>query len=214
MGALVMAHSDDDGLVIPPKLAPIQAVIVPIYKGEESVAQLNAAGEKLKKELEAKGIRVKFDHDEKARPGWKFAEYELKGVPVRIAMGMRDLENGTVEVVRRDTREKESLQTTDIGDKVLHLLEKIQLNIFQKAVDYRREMTHKADNWEEFVDLLDNKGGFIAAHWDGTPETETKIKEMTKATIRCIPLNNTIEAGKCILSGQPSTQRVLFAKAY
>ncbi len=214
MGALVMAHSDDDGLVLPPKLAPVQVVIVPIYKGDESVAALQAAGNKLKRELEAKGIRVKFDSDEKSRPGWKFAEHEMKGVPVRIAMGMRDLENGTVEVARRDTREKESLQNADLGDKMLHLLDQIQQNIYQKALDYRAAMTYTADNWDEFTDILDNKGGFVAAHWDGTPETETKIKEMTKATIRCIPLNNPEEAGSCILTGKPSVQRVLFAKAY
>lgn len=214
MGALVMAHSDDDGLVLPPKLAPIQAIIVPIYKGEDSIPVLREAGEKIKKELEAAGIRVKFDSDDKYRPGYKFADSELKGIPVRIAMGMRDLEQGTVEVARRDTKEKETLQTTDLGVKITHLLEQIQTNIYQKALDFRTGMTHKADSWQEFEQLLDEKGGFIAAHWDGTSETEQLIKDKTKATIRCIPLNNPEEAGSCILTGKPSSQRVLFARAY
>lgn len=214
MGALVMAHSDDDGLVLPPKLAPIEVVIVPIYKGEESIAVLKEAGNNLKKALESLHIRAKFDDDEKSRPGYKFADSELKGIPVRIALGMRDLENGTVEVARRDTKEKEVLQITDIEVKIKHLLEQIQTNIYQKALDFRTEMTHKADSWEEFVDLLENKGGFIAAHWDGTPETEQAIKDKTKATIRCIPIDNVMEDGKCILTGLPSTQRVLFARAY
>ncbi len=214
MGALVMAHSDDDGLVLPPKLAPIEVVIVPIYKGEESIAVLKEAGNKIKKSLEGLNIRVKFDDDEKARPGYKFADSELKGIPVRIALGMRDLENGTVEVARRDTKEKEVLQITDLEVKIKHLLEQIQQNIYQKALDFRTDMTHKADTWEEFVDLLENKGGFIAAHWDGTPETEQAIKDKTKATVRCIPIDNVQEAGKCILTGQPSSQRVLFARAY
>lgn len=214
MGALVMAHSDDDGLVLPPKLAPIQAIIVPIYKGEDSIPVLREAGEKIKKELEATGIRVKFDSDDKYRPGYKFADSELKGIPVRIALGMRDLEQGTVEVARRDTKEKETLQTTDLAVKITHLLEQIQANIYQKALDFRTTMTHKADSWEEFEKLLDEKGGFIAAHWDGSGETEQLIKEKTKATIRCIPLNNTAEDGKCILTGKHSSQRVLFARAY
>lgn len=214
MGALVMAHSDDDGLVLPPKLAPIEVVIVPIYKGEDSIAVLNEAGNKIKKSLEGLNIRVKFDDDEKSRPGYKFADSELKGIPVRIALGMRDLEQGTVEVARRDTKEKELLQLTDLDVKIKNLLHQIQQNIFQKALDFRNEMTHKADSWDEFVDLLENKGGFIAAHWDGTGETEQLIKEKTKATIRCIPVDNVLENGKCILSGKPSTQRVLFAKAY
>jgi prolyl-tRNA synthetase len=214
MGALVMAHSDDDGLVLPPKLAPIEVVIVPIYKGEESIAVLKEAGNKIKKSLESLNIRAKFDDDEKSRPGYKFADSELKGIPVRIALGMRDLENGTVEVARRDTKEKEVLQLTDLEVKIKHLLEQIQQNIYQKALDFRTDMTHKADSWEEFIDLLENKGGFIAAHWDGTPETEQAIKDKTKATIRCIPIDNVQEAGKCILSGQPSSQRVLFARAY
>ncbi len=214
MGALVMAHSDDDGLILPPKLAPIQAIIVPIYKGEESISILREAGEKIKKELEAAGIRAKFDGDDKYRPGYKFADSELKGIPVRIALGMRDLEQGTVEVARRDTKEKETLQTTDLPVKITHLLEQIQTNIYQKALDFRTSMTHKADSWDEFEKLLDEKGGFIAAHWDGSSETEQAIKEKTKATIRCIPLNNQQEPGKCILTGNPSGQRVLFARAY
>jgi len=214
MGALVMAHSDDEGLVLPPKLAPIEVVIVPIYKGEDSISVLQAAGNNIKKSLESINIRVKFDYDEKARPGYKFADSELKGIPVRIALGMRDLENGTVEVARRDTKEKEVLQITDLEVKIKHLLEQIQSNIYQKALDFRTDMTHKADSWEEFLDLLDNKGGFISAHWDGTPETEQAIKDKTKATIRCIPIDNVQEAGSCILSGKPSTERVLFARAY
>lgn len=214
MGALVMAHSDDDGLILPPKLAPIQAIIVPIYKGEESIPVLREAGERIKKDLELAGIRVKFDSDDKFRPGYKFADSELKGIPVRIALGMRDIEQGTVEVARRDTKEKETLQTTDLAVKIKHLLEQIQTNIYQKALDFRTSMTHKADSWEEFERLLDEKGGFIAAHWDGNSETEQRIKEKTKATIRCIPLNNLEEAGNCILTGRPSNQRVLFARAY
>lgn len=214
MGALVMAHSDDEGLVLPPKLAPIEVVIVPIFKGVESMVSLREAGHKIKIALEGQGIRVKFDDDDKFRPGYKFADSELKGIPVRIAMGMRDLEQGTVEVARRDTKEKEVLQITDLDIKIKNLLEQIQKNIFQKALDFRNEMTHKADNWAEFIALLDNKGGFVAAHWDGTGETEQLIKEKTKATIRCIPVDNPMEDGKCILTGKPSTQRVLFAKAY
>jgi len=214
MGALVMAHSDDDGLVLPPKLAPIQVVIIPIYKGEEQLAQLTEVALNIKKSLEAKGISVKFDNRDTHKPGWKFAEYELKGVPVRIAIGPRDIENNTVEVARRDTKEKSSYQTTDLDIKIEHLLNQIQENIYNKALTFRESLTWKADTFEEFVDILDNKTGFIYAHWDGTAETETKIKELTKATIRCIPLNNKIEEGKCILTGNPSAQRVLFARAY
>ncbi|MCB9361704.1 MAG: proline--tRNA ligase [Flavobacteriales bacterium] len=213
MGALIMTHSDDEGLVLPPKLAPIQVVIVPIYKGEEQLAQISEQANKIKAELEAKGISVKYDDRDAHKPGFKFAEYEFKGVPVRIAMGPRDLENGTVEVARRDTKEKEILQQKDIANKIDHLLTNIQENLYQKAIDFREENTFKADTWEEFEKHLAN-GGFIRAHWDGTPETEDKIKELTKATIRCIPLNNKQEEGKCILSGAPSKQRVIFAKAY
>ncbi len=213
MGALIMVHSDDEGLVLPPNLAPIQVVIVPIYKGEEQLAEISVQALKMKTALEAKGISVKFDNRDTHKPGYKFAEYEFKGVPVRIAIGPRDIENGTVEVARRDTKEKEVLQQQDIATKIEHLLQNIQSNLYQKAVDFREENTNKADSWEEFEKLLD-KGGFVLAHWDGTPETEDKIKDMTKATIRCVPLNNKQEAGKCILTNNPSTQRVVFARAY
>ena len=213
MGALIMTHSDDEGLVLPPKLAPIQVVIVPIYKGDEQLAQISEKAKKIKAELEAKGISVKFDNRDTHKPGFKFAEYELKGVPVRIAMGPRDLENGTVEVARRDTKEKETLQQEDIANKIDYLLTKIQENLYQKAIDFREEKTFKADSWDEFEKFLD-EGGFVYAHWDGTSETEDKIKNLTKATIRCIPLNNKQEDGECILTKQPSKQRVVFAKAY
>lgn len=213
MGALIMVHSDDEGLVLPPNLAPIQVVIVPIYKGEEQLAEISVHALKMKAALEAKGISVKFDDRDTHKPGFKFAEYEFKGVPVRIAIGPRDIENGTVEVARRDTKEKEILQQQDIATKIEHLLQNIQANLYQKAIDFREENTNKADSWEEFEKLLD-KGGFVLAHWDGTPETEDKIKEMTKATIRCVPLNNKQESGKCILTNNPSTQRVVFARAY
>ncbi len=214
MGALVMSHSDDKGLVLPPKLAPFQVVIVPIYKGEEQLAQITEVVLKMKKAMEAKGITVKYDDRDTQRPGWKFAEYELKGVPIRIAIGGRDLENGTVEVARRDTIEKETLQQADIENKIEHLLEQIQDNLFQKAKTMREAKSFKADTYDEFKRILEETPGFVMAHWDGTPETEQKIKEETKATIRCIPLNNKQEAGKCIYSGNPSTQRVVFAKAY
>lgn len=213
MGALIMTHSDDEGLVLPPKIAPIHVVIVPIYKGEEQLNQISERALQLKKELEEKNIRVKYDDRDTYKPGWKFAEYEFKGVPIRIAIGPRDIENGTVEVARRDTKEKETLQQKDLAQKVENLLDKIQRNLYQKAIDYREEMTNKADSWKEFNQLIE-KGGFVYAHWDGTPETEEEIKQQTKATIRCIPLNNKQEAGKCILTGNPSTQRVVFAKAY
>ena len=214
MGALVMSHSDDKGLVLPPKLAPFQVVIVPIYKGEEQLAQISEVVLKMKKAMEAKGISVKYDDRDTQRPGWKFAEYELKGVPVRIAIGARDIENGTVEVARRDTLEKETLQQADIETKIEHLLEQIQDNLYQKARTMREAKTYKADTYEEFKRILEETPGFVMAHWDGTPETEQIIKEETKATIRCIPLNNKQEAGTCIYSGKPSTQRVVFAKAY
>jgi len=214
MGALVMAHSDDSGLVLPPKLAPIQVVIVPIYKNDEQLAQITEKVNQIKKQLEAKGIRVKYDDRDTQRPGWKFADYEFKGVPVRMAMGGRDLENGTIEVARRDTKEKETLQIADIDEKIENLLEQIQDNLFQKAFAFREANTHIVDSYEEFKNKLDDKGGFLMAHWDGTAETEQKIKEETKATIRCIPLNNKKEEGKCIYSGKPSNQRVIFARAY
>lgn len=214
MGALVMSHSDDNGLVLPPKLAPIQVVIVPVFRSEE---QFNAIAEKvfpLKKALEEKGVSVKFDDRDTQKPGYKFAEWEFKGVPVRIAIGPRDLENGTVEVARRDTLEKEIYKLEDIENKISHLLDSIQENLFQKALDNRTEKTYFADTWEEFVDLIENKGGFIYAHWDGTAETEQKIKEATKATIRSIPLDAKEEEGECIFTGKPSNKRVVFAKAY
>ena len=214
MGALIMSHSDDNGLVLPPKLAPIQVVIVPIYKGEEGLAKMNEVAIPLKKKLESLGISVKYDNRDTHRPGWKFAEYELKGVPVRIALGERDLANGTVELARRDTLTKETVNLEGIEEKIKSLLDEIQSNLFSRALQRRVELTTKADTWEEFVSLLENKGGFVSAHWDGTPETEQKIKEMTKATIRCIPLNNVQEEGKCILTGQSSKERVLFAIAY
>lgn len=214
MGALIMCHSDDQGLVLPPKLAPTQVVIVPIYKGEEQLAQISEVATKIKKELESRNIRVKYDDRDTQRPGWKFAEYEFKGVPIRIAIGARDLENGTVEVARRDTKEKETLQQADLVNKLEHLLTQIQNNLYQKALDYRDSMISYVATYAEFKEVLETKGGFVFAHWDGTVETELKIKEETKATIRCIPINNPLEAGICIYSGNPSKQRVLFAKAY
>lgn len=214
MGALVMSHSDDKGLVLPPKLAPFQVVIVPIYKGDEQLAQISEVVKKMKKAMEAKGISVKYDDRDNQRPGWKFAEYELKGVPVRIAIGGRDLENGTVEVARRDTMEKETLQQADIENKIEHLLQQIQDNLFQKALAMRDTKTTNVNTYEEFKSVLETNPGFIMAHWDGTSETEQKIKEETKATIRCIPLNNKQGAGVCIFSGKPSMQRVVFARAY
>ncbi|MBA3972225.1 MAG: proline--tRNA ligase [Bacteroidetes bacterium] len=214
MGALIMSHSDDKGLVLPPKLAPFQVVIVPIYKSEEQLGQINEVVAKMKKAMEAKGISVKYDNRDSQRPGWKFAEYELKGVPVRIAIGGRDLENGTVEVARRDTMEKETLQQADLETKIQHLLEQIQDNLFQKAKAMKEAKTYTADTYEEFKRILEETPGFIMAHWDGSPETEQKIKEETKATIRCIPLNSKQEAGKCIYSGKPSVQKVVFARAY
>jgi prolyl-tRNA synthetase len=214
IGALIMSHSDDKGLVLPPKLAPFQVVIVPIYKSDEQLEQINTVVAKMKKAMEAKGISVKYDNRDTQRPGWKFAEYELKGVPVRIAIGGRDLENGTVEVSRRDTMEKETLQQADLENKISHLLEQIQDNLYQKALARREAQTSVADTLDEFKRILEEKPGFVSAHWDGTAETEQKIKEETKATIRCIPLNNKKEEGKCVYSGKPSTQRVLFARAY
>ena len=214
IGALVMAHSDDQGLVLPPKIAPLQVVIVPIFKGDEQKAAIDAKVTVMMAELKALGVSVKYDDSDNARPGWKFAEYEMKGVPVRIAIGARDLEQNIVEVARRDTKEKANASIDGIGLHVKNLLDDIQANIFNRAKAFRDDHITEANTWDEFVDLLDNKTGFISAHWDGTPETEEKIKEQTKATIRCIPLDNKQEAGTCILSGNPSTQRVLFARAY
>lgn len=214
MGALIMAHSDDNGLVLPPKLAPNQVVIVPIYKTDEELAKLNEKAAEIKKSLEALNIRVKYDNRDTYKPGWKFAEYEFKGVPVRIAIGPRDLENGTVEVARRDTKEKTSYQQVDLAHKIEHLLGQIQSNLYQKALSFREQNTTNVDTWDEFVNQIEGKGGFVYAHWDGTKETEELIKDKTKATIRCIPLDNKKEDGKCILTGKPSTQRVVFARAY
>jgi prolyl-tRNA synthetase len=214
MGALIMAHSDDEGLVLPPSLAPIQVVIVPIFKKTE---QLEAIAEKvnlLKKELQSKGITVKFDDRDTQSPGFKFAEYELKGIPVRIAVGPRDLENGTAEVARRDTKEKATYAFEQLAEVVEKLLEEIQHNIYNKANNYKNEHTTEVNDFETFKKVLEEKGGFISAHWDGTPETEEKIKEETKAIIRCIPLDAKDESGICVYSGKPSTKRVLFAKAY
>nr|MBP8245126.1 proline--tRNA ligase [Chitinophagaceae bacterium] len=214
VGALVMAHSDDSGLILPPRIAPWQVVIVPIYKGEDQKKMIDDKVKAITDELKALGIRVKYDDNDNARPGWKFAEYELKGVPVRLAIGARDLEQGVVEVARRDTKEKNVVKLEGISGYVAQLLEDIQVYMYNKAKAFRDERISLADTWDEFVRLLDEKGGFIAAHWDGTAETEETIKEKTKATIRCIPLQNTKEEGTCILSGAPSTQRVLFARAY
>ena len=214
MGALIMSHSDDNGLVIPPKLAPNQVVIVPIYKGDEGLAKVSEVALAIKAKLNAKGISVKYDNRDTQRPGWKFAEYELKGVPVRIAIGERDLANGTVEIARRDLLTKETVSIEGIDLLIEKLLEDIQTNLFERAKKRTQDQTTKVDSFEEFKKVLDEKTGFILAHWDGTPETEEKIKDETKATIRCIPLNNEQEAGVCIYSGKPSTQRVLFARAY
>lgn len=215
IGALVMAHSDDDGLVLPPKIAPLQVVIVPIYgKDAEAAKKVEDKAQELVKQLRAKGVRVKFDDDDTKRPGWKFAEYELLGVPVRIALGARDLENNQAEVARRDTKEKATYALDNLVENVTALLDEIQQGMYNKALVYRNEHTTRVDSWDEFVTVLNEKTGFISAHWDGTAETEEKIKEMTKATIRCIPLDNIKEEGRCVLTGKPSTQRVLFAKAY
>ncbi len=214
IGGLIMTHSDDSGLVLPPKLAPIQVVIVPIYKGEE---QLNLISEKLDpiiSSLKESGISVKFDDRDTLRPGAKFAEYELKGVPVRIAMGKRDLENGTLEVARRDTFEKQIVKREEVVEVVKDLLIQIQENLYNRAIDYRSEHTTTVDNFEDFKNAIKERGGFVSAHWDGTAETEDKIKELTKATIRCIPNDSKLEEGVCVLTGKPSKQRVLFAKAY
>ncbi len=214
IGALIMAHSDDNGLVLPPKLAPIHVVIVPIHKTEDQLAAISAKAESIRKTLEGHGLTVKYDGRDTHKPGWKFAEYELKGVPVRIAIGPRDLENNTVEIARRDTLEKKIVPMDGIDTYVTALLEEIQENIYRKALLFRENNTFNVNTWEEFREVVEKKGGFAYAHWDGTPETETKIKEETKATIRCIPLENPTEDGTCIYSGKPSKQRVLFALAY
>jgi prolyl-tRNA synthetase len=213
MGALVMAHSDDNGLVLPPKLAPYQVVIVPIYKNEEQLAGISEKVKEIMANLKAKGISVKYDHSDNKKPGWKFAEYELKGVPVRLAMGPRDLENGTVEIARRDTLTKNVVALAGVEDHIETLLEDIQASIFNKAFEFRKQNTYKVDTYDEFKETL-KKGGFIFAHWDGTPETEELIKAETKATIRCMPLEYEEEEGACIYSGKPSKRRVIFALAY
>ena len=214
VGALVMAHSDDEGLILPPKIAPLQVVIVPIYKGEEQKAMIDVKAKEIMGNLKNLGVRVKYDDNDNNRPGWKFAEHEMKGVPVRLALGARDLEKNVVEVARRDTKEKKVVGLDGIAQYVDGLLLEIQHNMFNKAKAYQQEHITPANSWDEFEKLLDEKTGFISAHWDGTAETEAAIKEKTKATIRCIPLNNQLEEGKCVLSGKPSTQRVLFARAY
>ncbi|HET7819453.1 MAG TPA: His/Gly/Thr/Pro-type tRNA ligase C-terminal domain-containing protein, partial [Bacteroidia bacterium] len=213
MGALVMAHSDDDGLVLPPKLAPIQVVIIPIYKKEEELKIISEKASQIKKELETKGISVKFDDSENRSPGWKFSEYEFKGVPVRIAIGPRDMQNESVELARRDTKTKEIVKQSELVAKVEQLMTEIQNNLYDKALAFRKENTASVDTYADFKKALD-KGGFVLAHWDGTAETEEKIKEETKATIRCIPLNALQESGRCILTGKPSEKRVVFAQAY
>jgi prolyl-tRNA synthetase len=215
MGALIMAHSDDEGLILPPKLAPIQVVIVPIFKGEEQLDQISEVINPIVSALKKRGVSVKFDVSDKQSPGFKFAQYELKGVPVRLAIGARDLANGTVEIARRDTKVKATYPIDSVIDTVTNLLEDIQTNIYQRAIDFRASHTFKVDTWEEFMKIIESEElGFISAHWDGTPETEDKIKDLTKATIRCIPLDAVEEEGACILTGKPSGRRVLFAKAY
>ncbi|HLM00437.1 MAG TPA: His/Gly/Thr/Pro-type tRNA ligase C-terminal domain-containing protein, partial [Pyrinomonadaceae bacterium] len=213
MGALIMAHSDDNGLVLPPRLAPVQVVIVPIYKSEEDLARISEKVNPIFEELKAKGISVKYDDDDKQRSGWKFAEYELRGVPVRLGIGLRDLENGTIEVARRDTLTKESRSLEGVAGYVADLLDEIQTNIYQKALHFREQNTFRVDTWEDFKTQIE-KGGFISAHWDGSGETEEKIKEETKATIRCIPMDAPAEAGADVYSGKPSNKRVIFARAY
>ncbi len=214
IGALVMAHSDDEGLVLPPKIAPVQVVFVPIFKGEEQKKMIDDKVNGFVAELKAKGIRVKYDDNENQRPGWKFAEYEMKGVPVRVAIGARDLENNVAEIARRDTREKMSVSLDSLVETIVELQTTIQNDMFNKAKAFQQDNITEVNTWDEFVNILDTKAGFISAHYDGTNETEEKIKEETKATIRCIPLNNKLEAGVCIVTGKPSTQRVLFARAY
>lgn len=213
MGALIMSHSDNNGLVLPPRLAPTQVVIIPIYRGLEELDRIRPVAEQIKQSLEQLGLRVKFDDRDTHKPGWKFNEYELKGVPVRLAIGPRDLENGVVELARRDTLEKSSVAIDQVAEQMPALLEEMQSALFQKALQFRESSTHKIDRWEDFLEQIE-KGGFISAHWDGTPETEEAIKQATKATIRCIPLNDETEEGKCVFSGKPSNRRVLFARAY
>jgi prolyl-tRNA synthetase len=213
MGALIMTHSDDKGLVLPPKLAPFQVVIVPIYRSEDQLNEINQSVESVKSLLEEKGVSVKYDSRDTHKPGWKFAEYELKGVPIRLAVGMRDLENGTIEIARRDTLEKETISIKGVENRIVMLLDEIQKNLYSKAKDFRASNTFEANSYEEFKQIIE-KGGFVYAHWDGTNETELQIKNETKATIRCITQEPSREVGECMISGKPSERRVLFAKAY
>ncbi len=214
IGALIMAHSDDNGLILPPKLAPIHVVIVPIYKNNDQLSVISEKAEKIKKILSDRGLTVKYDNRDTYKPGWKFAEYELKGVPIRLVLGPKDIENNQVELVRRDTMQKQLYPQEGIDSVVVDLLDEIQKNIYAKALGFREKNTYSVDDYDEFRDIIENKGGFVSAHWDGTTETELKIKEDTLATIRCIPLEPNPESGKCILTGKPSKQRVVFAKAY
>ena len=214
IGALIMTHSDDHGLVLPPNLAPIQVVIIPIYKGDEQQAQIAEVAQKIKASLEEKNIRVKFDNRDKFKPGYKFNEYELKGVPLRIAIGPKDLEKGTLEIARRDTLSKQYVSQKDVVDHVTSQLDIIQIDLFEKAKNFREQNIREVNDFESFQKIIKEKGGFVSAHWDGTNETEEAIKKKTKATIRCIPLKNTLEEGVCVFSGKPSKQRVLFAKSY
>lgn len=214
IGGLVMTHSDDQGLVLPPKLAPIQLVIVPIYKSQEELDMITEKVKEISAAIRARGVSVKYDDRDAYKPGWKFAEYELKGVPLRIAMGPRDLENGTLEIARRDTLTKQTVSQEGIAETVTGLLDDIQENLFQKALNFRNEHITSVDTMDAFIEVLENKGGFISAHWDGTAETEEAIKNLTKATLRCIPNDSAEEAGNCVFSGKPSKKRVLFAKAY
>lgn len=214
IGALVMAHSDDEGLILPPKLAPVQVVIIPIYKGEEKKELIDNKAQQLVQQFKTAGIRVKYDDTDNARPGWKFAQYEMQGIPIRIAIGARDIENNVAEVARRDTKLKQSISLDTLPSFIPELLQDIQQQMYNKAKAYLDDHITPVDTWEDFEKILEEKGGFISAHWDGTAETEEKIKQLTKATIRCIPLENKKEEGKCILTGKLSVERVLFARAY
>jgi prolyl-tRNA synthetase len=214
VGALIMAHSDNHGLILPPKLAPLQVVIIPIYKTQDQLDLITQKAKTIKAGLEKAGITVKYDDRENNKPGWKFADYELKGVPVRIALGPRDIENDTAEIARRDTLEKETVPVMNLTSHIQALLQDIQTNIYNKALKFRSDNTYYVDKWSDFVDIIENKGGFVMAHWDGTSETENRIKEETKATIRCIPFDAPDEEGRCIYTGKPSKRRVLFARSY
>ena len=214
IGALVMTHSDDSGLILPPKIAPLQVVIVPIYKGDEQKQTIDSKVKELIQNLQEYKIRVKYDDSDHSRPGWKFAEYEMKGIPVRMAIGPKDVENSTVEIARRDTKEKKTVPMEGLAEYISELLADIQLNLFSRAAERQSNLTRQADSWQEFEQYLNEGGGFVSAHWDGSTETEEKIKELTKATIRCIPLNTPDESGQCILTGRPSSKRVFFARAY